>query len=145
MITINRRRNYFLSEDLKLRIDSTKNDQKKEEENPRQSQKSNTPKPMPKPYIYMCPTLYQETKEEIETLITSILRLNRYRLDNLNKKTNETPFDFQVDIFFDNCFVDKKYKIPEECYEVVSQNAGLVKDPMVTEILPVLKESLCSS
>ena len=69
------------------------------------------------PYIFFCPTLYQEDEEEMTTLVTSILRINRHRLNNRREKkdehdnvTYEFDFDFEVNIFFDNCFVDKFYR-----------------------------------
>ena len=101
------------------------------------------------PFIFICPTLYQEDETEIQTLVTSILRLNRYRLNNMTKNTinsshlseqlaataafdydfnhqnpgkgpggkiyNPPEFDFEINIFFDNCFINKiyRYEIPK--------------------------------
>ena len=65
------------------------------------------------PYIFFCPTLYQEDDNEMETLVTSILRVNRYRYNHLiskNSKSSKFEFDFEVNVFFDNCFVNKIYR-----------------------------------
>ena len=75
------------------------------------------------PYIFFCPTLYQEDDQEMETLVTSILRINRYRYKNIisGHNTNDIKFefDFEVNVFFDNCFVNKIYRreMPKD-YEV---------------------------
>ena len=55
------------------------------------------------PYIFICPTLYRETYKEMETLMISILRLNRDQLTNPVQN-----YDFETNIFFDNCYVNGK-------------------------------------
>ena len=51
------------------------------------------------PYIFVCPTLYRETYQEMETLMVSILRLNRDQLTN-----KFVQYAFETNIFFDNCY-----------------------------------------
>lgn len=65
-----------------------------------------------KPYVFVCPTLFRETTDEMKTLFRSILRLNDDRIE-----TNEAflkhkgdigkyPFEMEIHVFFDNCFID---------------------------------------
>lgn len=37
------------------------------------------------PYVYICPTLYRENKQEMKTLFRSILRLNDDRVETKQK------------------------------------------------------------
>ena len=76
------------------------------------------------PYIFMCPTLYQEDEAEIRTLVTSILRVNRYKheqsiLDE-NNQIRES-FDFEVNIFFDNGFITETFLAPDDT-EVIKES-----------------------
>lgn len=107
------------------------------------------------PYIYICPTLYRETKQEMRTLTRSILRLNRYCIVNATKQknTNEQKYRFETNVFFDNCFITKNGKreinsFAEELLEVM-QDVGqsvsfertvkrVIKSILVYKILHVL-------
>ena len=51
------------------------------------------------PYVFICPTLYRETYEEMETLIVSLMRINRDQLTNPTQQ-----YQFETNIFFDNCY-----------------------------------------
>merc|ERR1712168_945885 len=83
------------------RFDTLKTQRSTSSKSTENEQTDDTPQ---KPLIYICPTLYRETRQEMETLVTSILRINRYHRENMitdknGKKT--TQFDFETHIWFD--------------------------------------------
>ena len=87
-----------------------------------------------KPYIYFCPTLYQEDEDEIKTLVTSILRCNRHRINLAELNNGETKFDFEVNIMFDNCFVNRNYRIPDETLRSYEKDEdGCIKEEDLIE------------
>lgn len=84
------------------------------------------------PYIFICPTLYQENEDEMKTLLISILRLNRYRIKT-KQKTGSYPFNMEVNICFDNCFKNVNYKIPNKSSNLSSKIERYSNEELITE------------
>ena len=61
-----------------------------------------------KPFVYICPTLYRENENEMETLLTSILSLNDDRVEmNVNKSARNYRYNFETHVFFDKPFENR--------------------------------------
>uniref|UniRef100_K1QLT9 chitin synthase n=1 Tax=Magallana gigas TaxID=29159 RepID=K1QLT9_MAGGI len=72
------------------------------------------------PFIYLCATMWHETEQEMRTLLRSIFRLNEHQFETTylqnfriggNKQPDETYFQFEAHIFFDDAFKENKEKI----------------------------------
>ena len=66
------------------------------------------------PYVFICTTLWHEEEVEMATLMTSVSKLLRKARDKQNDPEDDTGYDLEMHIFFDNVFEKKKREQNED-------------------------------
>ena len=96
-----------------------------------------------KPFIFVCPTLYRETREEMQSLMKSILRLNRDQINRRKEPVKENnggtqipKYDIEFNCYFDNCFdrktengkvLNKVNSFVDQFTDVINEVVGTVR------------------
>lgn len=112
------------------------------------------------PYIFVCPTLYRETADEMLSLMKSILKLNKdqiYRMARFKDKSSKTHkseicYKLEFNTYFDKCFerdekdsrIIRVNSFVDQLAEIIDQVGDYIRfDPKEKDVIK--KPKICET